>query len=141
MPDESTTPDLLELWQQANEAAMRRDFDAMMRLFAADAVWAAPAGVGRFEGAGAIRSLHEDWLGAFGEFMTDVEEAHEYGSGVTFVVCLMNGGLPGSTGSVHERLCFTTVWVDGLATRVEVSNGDIDEARAAAERLAEERGR
>ncbi len=140
MAEESTTPDLVELWQRANEAAMGRDFDAMMRLFAADAVWAAPAGVGRFEGAGAIRRLHEDWLGAFGEFTTDVEEAHEYGGGVTFVVCLMNGGLPGSTGSVHERLCFTTVWVDGLATRVEVSNGDIDEARAAAERLAEERG-
>ncbi len=139
MSEESTTPDLLELWQQASDAGMRRDFEAMMRFFAADAVWAAPAGVGRFEGAGAIRSLQEDWLGAFGEFMTEVEEAHEYGSGVTFVVCLMNGGLPGSTGSVHERLCFTTVWVDGLVTRVEVSNGDIDEARVAAEHLARER--
>ena len=124
MSEESTTPDLLELWQRANEAAMGRDFDAMMRLFAADAVWAAPAGVGRFEGAGAIRRLHEDWLGAFGEFTTDVEEAHEYGSGVTFVVCLMNGGLPGSTGSVHNpplcraiRLAGDHRWPDRAISR------------------------
>ncbi len=68
-----------------------------------------------------------------------MEEAHEYGNGVTIVVYRMNGGLPGSTGRVHERLAYTTVWIDRLATRVEVSNGEIDEARAAAERLAQER--
>jgi len=34
---------------------------------------------------------------------------------------------------------FTPVWVAGLIVRVMVSR-DIDEARAAAERLAEERG-
>ncbi len=44
MAEEGATADLLELARQASEAGMRGDFDAMMRFFAADAVWDAPAG-------------------------------------------------------------------------------------------------
>jgi hypothetical protein len=40
---------------------------------------------------------------------------------------------------MQEGLAFTLVWVAGLIVRVIVSR-DIDEARAAPERLAEERG-
>jgi ketosteroid isomerase-like protein len=38
MPEESTTPDLVELWQQANKAFNERDLDAVMRFWAPDAV-------------------------------------------------------------------------------------------------------
>jgi hypothetical protein len=40
---------------------------------------------------------------------------------------------------MQERLSFTVVWVASLIVRVMVSR-DIDEARAAAKRIAESRG-
>ena len=39
MPEESTTPDLVELTRRLLEAVNRRDFDAAMGFFATDAVW------------------------------------------------------------------------------------------------------
>jgi hypothetical protein len=45
----------------------------------------------------------------------------------------------GSTAPVQAREALVTEWVEGWAVRVTVYL-DIDEARAAAERLAEERG-
>jgi ketosteroid isomerase-like protein len=58
--EKSTTPDLVELWRQTNEAFVRRDFDAMMSFFAPDAVWdLSSAGIGRFEGMAAIRGFPE----------------------------------------------------------------------------------
>jgi ketosteroid isomerase-like protein len=57
MPEESTTPDLVELPRSFAEAAKRRDFDAMLSPFVPDAVWeAAPLGVS-FEGVAAIRGF------------------------------------------------------------------------------------
>jgi hypothetical protein len=38
MPDESTTPDLVELTRRAIEAAGRRDFDAAMSFYTGDSV-------------------------------------------------------------------------------------------------------
>jgi hypothetical protein len=46
--------------------------------------------------------------------------------------------LAGSTGVVTERAAHIYEWVDGVIARVIV-RWDIDEARAAAERLAQER--
>jgi ketosteroid isomerase-like protein len=45
----------------------------------------------------------------------------------------------GSTGHVQTRTAFTSEWEDGKIARVTVYY-DIDEAGAAAERLAQERG-
>ena len=52
MPDESTTPDLVELGSRLLEAGNRRDFDAMMSFYAPDAVYRAVDAV-TFEGASA----------------------------------------------------------------------------------------
>jgi ketosteroid isomerase-like protein len=69
MPEESTTPDLVERQRQAVEAGGRRDWDEAMNFYAADAVWdASPTGLGRFEGAAAIRRFFEDWAGAYEEY-------------------------------------------------------------------------
>ena len=69
MSRESTTPDLVERWRQMEEAFLRRDFDAGMSFFAPDAVWdASSAGIDRSEGATAIRSFLEEWLGAYEEY-------------------------------------------------------------------------
>ena len=58
---------------------------------------------------------------------------------MVFAVPVLNARLAGSTGSVQGRYGAVSIWVDGLCERV-TNYADIDEARAAAKRLAEERG-
>ena len=140
MPEESTTPDLVERWQEAADAHGRRDFHTMMGFFAPDAVWdTASAGLGSFEGPAAIRSFLEDWIGAYEEYEYRQEESQDLGNGVLFVVASIGGRLAGSAGRVQERWAYTVTWANGMVTSVIVRL-DIDEARAAAECLAEERG-
>src|SRR6185437_2437645 len=68
MPEESRTPDEVRLARQAYEAVSRGDFDAVMSLFAANAVYdLSDAGLGAFEGAEAIRRFFEDWHGSWEE--------------------------------------------------------------------------
>jgi ketosteroid isomerase-like protein len=139
MPEKSTTPDLVERWRQTNEAFVRRDFDAMMSFFAPDAVWdLSSAGIGKFEGADAIRRFHEDWIGSYGDYENQVE-AWDLGNDVSFGVLSLDARPAGSAGRVQERWGFTVTWAEGMIVRV-IGSTDIDEARAAAERLAEERG-
>ena len=140
MSDMPAIRDLVERWKQAAEAAERSDFDAVMSIYAPDAVWdASPAGVGIFEGVPAIRNFLEDWIGDYEEYEYHQEEGLDLGNEVTFVVGRVDGRPTGSTGRVRERWAFTSVWTEGILVRVTVGN-DIDEARAAAERLAQERG-
>jgi ketosteroid isomerase-like protein len=141
MPEESTTPDLVERWRQTEEAFLRRDFDAMMSFYAPDAVWdGSSAGIGAyFEGATAIRSFLEEWPGAYEEYEHKQEKAQDLGNGVVFAVVLVDARLAGSAGRVQERWSFTVTWTEGMIARVVV-RADIDNARAAAEPLAEGRG-
>jgi ketosteroid isomerase-like protein len=141
MSEKSTTPDLVERWQETAEAHARRDFDAMMSLFAPDAVWdSSSAGVGAyFVGVAAIRSFLEDWIGAFEEYEYNQEESQDLGNGVLFVVATLGGRPAGSGGRVQERRGYTVTWTEGMIARV-VGRADIDESRAAAEHLAEDRG-
>jgi ketosteroid isomerase-like protein len=138
MPEKSTTPDLVELVRSSLEAAKGRNFDAMLSQFAPDAVWeAAPLGVS-FEGVAAIRGFFEDWIGSYDEFEIEPEEVLDLGNGVVFSVSLQRGRPLGSTGVVQVRSGFVAVLVGGMIVQVMVYP-DIDEARATAERLAEER--
>jgi hypothetical protein len=58
MSEESTAPDLVELTRQSIDAMNRRDVDAAMSYFAADAVWdASQIGIGTFVGVATIRSF------------------------------------------------------------------------------------
>jgi ketosteroid isomerase-like protein len=138
MTEESTTPDLAELAQRLTDATNARDFDAVISFYAPDAVFDQPT-FGLFEGRAAVRSFIEDWFGAYDEIETEVEERRELGHGLTFVVYVQRGRLRGSTRWVHARTGVVNAWVDGLVQRTTVYE-DIDEARTAAERLAEERG-
>jgi ketosteroid isomerase-like protein len=139
MPEESTTPDLVEITRTALEALNRRDLDAMTSFFAPDCVWDTPEGVLTFEGQAAIRGFLEDWIAAYEEFEIDAEEILDLGNEVTFAIFNQRGRLVGSSGEVRFRSANAAVWDEGL--QVRVSNYlDIDEARSAAERLAEERG-
>jgi ketosteroid isomerase-like protein len=64
--EESTTPDPLELARHIREATNRRDFDAVMRFYAPDAV-VRNTEIGTFEGRAAIRGMFEDVIGPFEE--------------------------------------------------------------------------
>jgi hypothetical protein len=139
MPEESTTPDLVERQRQAVEAGGRRDWDEAMTFYAPGAVWdASRTGIGTFEGAAAIRRFFEEWVGAYEEYRHEIVESRDLGNGVVFTVLNIVGRLAGSTSRVQETWSWTATWVEGMCARVVVRS-DIDEARAAAERLAQER--
>jgi ketosteroid isomerase-like protein len=142
MSEESTTPDLLELGRRSNEAANRFDFDASLSVFEADVVWdLSPIGLGTYEGIAAIRGLFEDWIGTYEEYEVSEEESVELGGGVTFLVQRPRARLKGSSGDVTVRYGQVNVWDDGLLVRSTFYlEADIDEARATAARLAQERG-
>jgi ketosteroid isomerase-like protein len=140
MHEESTTPDLVELLRRAFELGNRRDFDALVDLWHPDYVWdLSPMGMGIYEGSEAIRGFFEDWLGSYDEFEAVPEETHELGNGVVFAVIVQKARLVGSSGHVEFHYAAVAVFDDaGLAVRT-INYTDIDEARAAAERLAQER--
>src|SRR5256714_9118861 len=140
MPEESTTPDLLEHVGRAFEAANRRDLDAVASSFAEDATFDGRAFLGdHFEGRAAIRSLLEEWFGTYEELEFGLEEVRDLGKGVVFAVVIQNGRPVSSAGHVRQREGWVFVWVRGSIERF-TTYGDINEARAAAERLAQERG-
>ncbi len=139
MSEESTTPDLVALWREAADAADGRDFDKVMDYVADDAVWEVPPLGIRLEGAPAVRRFLEDWFGSYEEYENEQEEGVDLGNGVVFAVSQLNARPFGSQGMVQERWSFTVTWAAETIVRV-IGSTDIDEARAAAERLAEERG-
>jgi uncharacterized protein (TIGR02246 family) len=138
MSEESTTPDLVELVGRAVEAANRRDFDAVASSFAGDATFDGRALGDHFEGRAAIRSFLEDWFGTYEELEIGLEQVRDLGNGVVFAVAVQDGRPAGSTGHLRQREGWVFVWVRGLIARLTIS--EVDEARAAAESLAEERG-
>ena len=139
VPEESTTPDLVELVRRLDEAANRLDFDAAMSFYAPDAVVEGRASGMTLEGRTAIRGFFEDMTVAYEEFESRSEEILDLGNGVVFVVSRSSGRPVGGTGRVENRVVIVAVWEEGLIVRATTYT-DIDEARAAAERLAEERG-
>jgi uncharacterized protein (TIGR02246 family) len=137
MSEESTTPDLVELMGRAFEAANRRDLDAVASSFAEDATFDGRGVGGPFEGRAAIRSMLEEWFATYEELEFGLEEVRDLGKGVVFAVVTQNGRPVGSAGHVRQREGWVYVWVGGWLARL--TTDELDKARAAAERLAEER--
>jgi ketosteroid isomerase-like protein len=140
MAEESTTPDLVELVRGVIDATNARDIDAAASFYAPRAVLdLSPIGIGIFEGHAAIRGFYEEWFGTFRDSHQEAEEIRDLGNGVGIAVIVQGGHPPGSSGWVQLRYAPVVIWADGLVER-QMTYTDIDEARAAAERLAEERG-
>ena len=140
MSEEPTTPDLVELSRRAYEATSRHDIDTLVGFYAPNAVWdGSNVGIGTFEGVAAIRSFIEEWWGTWGEHTIEVEEIVDVGRGVVLLSLREDGRLVGSDGHVEQKRAAVVVWVKGIIER-QTPYLDIDAARAAAERLAEERG-
>jgi ketosteroid isomerase-like protein len=140
MPEESTTSDLAFLVQRAVDAVNERDFDAAMSFYGPGAVYdLSPVGMGIFEGHAAMRELLETWWATYEQSELELEEMRDLGEGVAFCVLVMRGRLHGTSGWVQLRYATAETWRDGLVQRI-TNYTDIDEARTAAERLAESRG-
>ncbi len=119
-------------------------------MWAPDAVYTlAPGGFAVLEGSvirgrDAVRRLWEDLTLAFDSFEFVNEALDDLGHGVVFGVFAMrgkpHGGGGGGSSSVVE-ICFgmVSIWRDGqIASATNYT--DIDEARAVAEHLSQERG-
>ncbi len=114
--------------------------DGAVGFYAPDGVWdASPWGMGVFEGHGAIRGFFEDWRSSYSGIDWTAEEIRDLGNEVTFAVILQKASVVGSTAPTQLRYAAVTEWSDGLIVH-NTTYTDIDEARAAAERLAGERG-
>ena len=137
MSEESMTPDLVGAVTRSFEAADRQDWDAALRPYAPDAILENELGI--FDTASRIRAFWEEWTGTFAAWTLKLGAVVDLGGGVVFAVYCAEGRPAGSSGVVTERASFTFEWADGLIAHVMVRQ-DIDEACAAAERLAEERG-
>jgi hypothetical protein len=138
--EESTTFDLVELTRQSMEATNRRELDPSATLFSPDAVFdVSSVGLGSFEGIAAIHAYLADWTASYEKQEMREWDGWHLGGGVVFVVTLFEARPLGSQATVTERWAFTVVWEKGMISRV-VARPDVDEARAAADRLAHERG-
>jgi hypothetical protein len=110
-----------------------------MIFLAPDAVYdVSEAGIGTFKGLEAIRGFLEDWHGSCDDFVAEAEEILDLGHGVVFVGGRENGRLVGSEGRVEQRLGQVFIWASSKIDWAKAYR-DPDEARAAAERLAQER--
>ena len=139
MPEESTTPDLVEVVIGLYEAADREDCDAMIAPYAPDAILEFDDGILDVAGASGVRGFFEEWARVFEGFTVKVETVVDFGNGIVYSVYHQEGRPLGSTGVVTQRGSLIYEWVDGMIARL-IGRPDPDEARAAAERLAEERG-
>ena len=136
MSQESTTPDLVELVRKQLEALDRRDLDGVMNSVAEDTVL--EGRVENVEGRAAIRRFLDDWFRAWEELDFELEEVSDLGGGVVFAVVIQDGRPVGADGRVRQREGWVYLWVGGSIARLTTS--EVDQARAAAERLAEQRG-
>lgn len=138
MSEEPAIPDLAELVGRILEAASREDWDAILAFYARDAVWDTD-GMGTFEGPAAIRGFWEDWWDSYEHLAIDVLEILEIGNGVVLAAFHFRGPPKGITAEAQTYIALVYEWVHGAVARV-TTYFDLDEGRAAAEHLAEERG-
>jgi ketosteroid isomerase-like protein len=139
MRDELRTADPLETVRRSFDAVRRRDFDGAVAPFSPNGVWdMSPLGLGVREGHQAIRAFVAEWIAAYEDFQLALAEIRDLGNGVTFLVAIQRGRPVGSAGSVELRYATVSTWADGLIER-STNYTDIDEARTAAESLAEQR--
>ena len=141
MADESTTPGLVGLTRTFYETMDREwDFDALADFFAPEAVWdLSDSHLGTYEGVAAIRDFLVGYWATWEDHHHKVEEILDCGHGVLSVAIWEDGCPKGSDARVQTRHLQVFEWVQGKIVRI-TGYAEFDAARAAATRLAEERG-
>jgi ketosteroid isomerase-like protein len=141
MSEESATSDVIGLVRQSWEAVTRGDLDALKSFLAPDAVYdLSAAGLDIFKGEEAITGFLEDWHRSWEDYRFEEEEILDLGHGVWLGVVRESGRLVGGKGRVETRVAQVSIWASGKLEWLK-AYPDPDEARAAAERLAQERAR
>jgi ketosteroid isomerase-like protein len=139
MPVESTTPDLVEAIRAMLEAGDRRDADTMMSIFDPDVVLdLSRVGLGSFRGHAAVRDFLADWWRSYEQFKNKPEEIIDLDNGVVLSINHQIARPVGVSGQVERTDAYVFLFDAGAFVRW-TAYPDIDEGRAAAERLAEER--
>jgi hypothetical protein len=88
-----------------------------------------------------MRDLLEDWTRPYEDSRSELEENRDLGHGVGFAVVVQHARLSGNASWLRFRYVAVATWVNGLIEQqTNYLGAEIDEARATAERLAEERG-
>jgi len=118
------------------DALNRMDGDAVERFLVPDAVWEIHSLGLRLSGVGAIREFVEEWEAAYESFATEVAEARILGADIAIIEIRQKGRVKSSAGEASQRIAWVTTWSQGLVARID-GYQHADEARAAAERLAE----
>jgi SnoaL-like domain len=140
MSEKSPTPDLVESTHRLHRLLNSRDLDAVTDLFVPGSVWDASRwGLGSHEAPNSLRQFLEDWIGSFDAYELTVQEIQDLGNGIVFAVFLHAADLRGGGGSLRVRSSAVLDWEAGQLVAL-TSYREMDEARAGAERLAEERG-
>ena len=139
MTEESSTPDLVELVRRIVDAVHARDFDAVQSAYARKAVLDILQLGATFEGHLAIRGFYEEWAATFPGRKQEVQEILDLGDGLGIAVVAQAGHPGDSMGWVAQRYAAVATLADRLIER-QSNYADVGEARAAAERLAQERG-
>ena len=134
MADESGVLDVAEMVRQLLDAVGEDDF---ARFFAPDGLFL--TGVGRFEGREAIRSYVADFASSYDELVfSTLGDVHDLGNGVVWFSAVVTGRPRGMSAQVHLRFAVVVTHVYGVVSQW-TDYVTSDEARAAAERLAQER--
>ena len=131
--------DLVELTRRAYGFAKVRDWDGVVSFYGPATDWdMTPAGLGKYDGPTVLRQFFVEWTGSYKEWDLELEEVHDLGGGMILAVVLSRGRSGRRTGWVELRFATIISWVGGLMARI-TSYTDIDEARAAAARIAGDR--
>jgi ketosteroid isomerase-like protein len=118
------------------------DVDGEMAFYGVNSVYdLSPMGIGVYEGRAAIRAFLAGWMASYEEYEEEMQEVTDLGNGIAFAAVRESAIPLGSAAQarVHSVYGFAVVWVDGKIARI-TAYPNADEARAAAERLAGERG-
>ena len=126
MSEESTTPDLVDVFRRVDEAMNRNDIDEVMSFFAADAVFEPAEILGALEGAAAIRAFFGDWARTWAEINFETLEIRELRSGVTFCVVKQRARPRGGEGQLTFFYGAVTTWTGRLIGR-QTTYRDIDQ--------------
>jgi ketosteroid isomerase-like protein len=133
---------LVELVRDGIDAVNRRDLDALMSNWSPDVVYdTSPSGMGTYQGHAAVRAFMKGYWDLFDELRFELESVENLGHGVILSVNRQDGRPAGSGARVRVREAHVITLVADVVLSVTVYTTDIGAARAAAERLAEERSR
>jgi ketosteroid isomerase-like protein len=140
MPERQVTSIALELTRRCFAAGNSGDFDALMEFLGPDSVWdVSPWGLGSHTGPASIRAFFEDWIGSFAGYELELEELVDLGSGIVLTVATQRGLPAGGGARVLIRWAAVFIWAEHKIVRA-THYASMDDARAAAERLAASRG-